>query len=1211
MRIRLLGPIEVLVDGAVRPVRGLRRKAVLAVLALRRGEIVSVDALMEIVWGDARPSIHANTLQSHVSHLRTVFGDRTVILARPPGYLLQLPARSTDVEVAEDLVKQATRSVDPAQRAAHLRAALRLWRGQPFADVAGVTWLEEQGQHLDQLWLQATRALVEARLALGEHAALIPELERLTGEHPLDEQLHGQLMLALYRGNRQAEALAVFRRLRRTLADELGIDPNQALRELEAAMLRQDTALHSALAPTAPRAEIRLGDSEVIGRDPELAALRTAVAGGQRALFVVGEPGIGKSRLAAEAARFADELEMVVLRGRAASSAVQFRALREALLATLRRAGPPDDPQLRPYLPALARLVPEWRVHGPAGVDDSLVVLAEAVLRLLISLGRRGGCVLVLEDLHDADADTLAVVDYLVDNAATNPLEHPFVLIGTARTTPSAAIDLIRAAKRRQAAAVLELRGLDDAAVRRLAGACLGVPADDVPAPTLDRLLDTADGVPLHVEELLAGMVDDGALVREGARWAVRGPMTTPLRPDLVATLTGRVDRLDPDSVAVLRAGALFGRRFPAPHAAAAAEVDDETLLRCLRAAVDAQLLVPEQDPHWYGFRHALTSEALHARLLPIERQLLARRVAESIDRPAGAPFDGWERVAGELWAAAGEPERAAHRLGDAGRRAAAYGAVTTGITLLERALSIAPAVDDLALRIAASLVDAYANAGRVEDAYGLSARLEAPASVAPELRAAVHMRLARVAEAAGHWQRGLDEVARARALLGAQQDPALDAVEAELVLGNPSPDRYPIAARLAERALRGGAAAGRPEVECSALATLGRIARLRDLADADALYERGFAVAEAHHLVAWRVNLLYNLGADDGIRRADPDRLTAALAAAEEAGAVVNALDITLELAIVRICRSEYDAAEAAALRVEQTATRLKLERTRLIALGERVMVAAHQGRRAEAAALMSRFRDLGGEDDDFASAVRGFGLAIGHLLHEDPGAATEELDAAVERETQLPTPYLSFVHGPHLLLSVLSGRSGRAACARLAGSVQGQAGWNRLFVLLAEAVVSRGGAAMARFFELSHAYPTARHLGLRLVAPRAIADGWGEPVSWLRASEAYFHDTAPPVARACRDLLRTVGTPVPQHRRGSASLPPAARERGITVREFEVLGLLAAGLNNQDVSRRLFLSPRTVEKHVASLLAKTGAADRSGLVAFAADVSGAREYG
>ena len=435
--------------------------------------------------------------------------------------------------------------------------------------------------------------------------------------------------------------------------------------------------------------------------------------------------------------------------------------------------------------------------------------------------------------------------------------------------------------------------------------------------------------------------------------------------------------------------------------------------------------------------------------------------------------------------------------------------------------------------------------------------------------------------------------------------------VEAELAFGNPTADRYATATRLAEQAFKGGEAAGRPEVMCSALVTLGRIARLRDLAEANALYERGLAIAETHGLVKWRMSLLYNLGADDGIRRGDPGRLAAALTAAESAGAVTTALSIRLESAVVQICRGELAAAAATTRSVEQTAARLRLTGTRRVALGESIMAAAHGGRRDEAVRLLATFREMGGEDDDFASSVHGFGLAIGHLLHEDRAAAVAELDAAAAREARQPTSYLSFVQGPHLLMSVLDGRSGRAEHARMAGSVQAQARWNNLFILLAGAVIDADAAPMERFFQVSQPYPTARHLGLRLVAPHALEHGWGDPNAWLRAAEAYFHTTVSPIARACRELLRQAGTPVPQHRRGRATLPPPALAHGISVREYEVLCHVAEGLTNHEIARHLFLSRRTVEKHVASLLAKTGAAERGALIAFADHLRSSQKSG
>lgn len=985
---------------------------------------------------------------------------------------------------------------------------------------------------------------------------------------------------------------------------------------------------------------VRLGDAPLVGRRDELAGLRAAVAaaahGRGGVVFLAGEAGIGKTRLAGEAARFAAEAGLRVLRGRAATPTVQFRALSEAVLSVLRRSGPPDDPTLLPYRPALSRLVPEWRPEVPAAAgEDSPVVLAEAVLRLMVALGP-GGCLLVLEDLHDADRDTLTVLDYLVDNVAAEPV----LVLGTVRAEPGAGLDLVRAARRRRVATVFELARFGDEAVRQLAGGCLDVPPEQVPEPVAGRLLATADGVPLHVEELLAGMVDDRVLVRAGGRWTVAGQVAGQVPVSLVATVTARTGRLDPRTQEVLGAAALLGRRFRAAVVGAAAGVAGPELTRCLRAAVEAQVLVPEGDR--FAFRHALTAEALRARMLPAERAALSRRLASALSDPDDPSArdthpgrdtrsgrvvpPGWgdppargdspdrgdpparddpsgadEQLTGELWYAAGEHRRAGELFAAAGRRAAGQGALATAISLLERALSL---VDPASLVGSADLVepliDAYADAGRVADAYRLGARFAGQPTV--------HLRLARVAAAAGHWEQGLRELAKVP-----RSDPAvaarIDATAARLVFGNPTPDRIPRARSLAERALGEAERSGQPAVACDALDTLGRCARLLDLADADAIHRRGLAIADAHNLVQHRVRLRYEIGAHDGIRTADPTRLVAALALANQVGAVETALDIELELAVVRTCRAEYALAERSARRCEQDAERLRLTHTRLIAVGVQIFVAAHQGRRPDLDDLLVRYRELGGERDDLASAVRGFGLACCLLLEEERERALAELRRAVADESARPASYVSFVPGPHLLLAVLAGEAGEAERARMAGSAQAQAGWNRQFLLLAEAVLhgraGRGGAAghaMARFVELSGHYPLAQHLGLRLVAEAALADGWGDPVTWLRTAEIYFHTGAPPVARACRVLLRAAGAPVHQHRAGSGEIPLRLRERGVTVREYEVLRLVAERLTNQEIGQRLFLSPRTVEKHVARLLAKTGRRDRGQLADFAA---------
>ena len=218
MRVRLLGPVDVTVDGRPRPVRGLRRKAVLAALALQGGEIVSTGRLVDAVWGDTALPPALNTLQSHVSYLRTVLGSKAAIVARPPGYVLDLGDDATDVRLAERLLRQGRQAADPVHGARELREALALWRGRPLEDVAGLAWLEEQAERLDLLGEQIRRALSEARLAAEEHAQLVPELEQMVADHPLDEQIRAQLMLALYRSGRQADALAAYQQLRHTLS---------------------------------------------------------------------------------------------------------------------------------------------------------------------------------------------------------------------------------------------------------------------------------------------------------------------------------------------------------------------------------------------------------------------------------------------------------------------------------------------------------------------------------------------------------------------------------------------------------------------------------------------------------------------------------------------------------------------------------------------------------------------------------------------------------------------------------------------------------------------------------------------------------------------------------------------------------------------------------------------------------------------------------
>jgi YVTN family beta-propeller protein len=233
---------------------------VLGLLLLHANEIVSRDRLIEELWGDAAPATVNAVLNVYLSRLRRLLadGDGDELLAtQAPGYVLRVPAERLDARRFEALLEQGRQRLahgDAEQAAATLRAALSLWRGPPLADLAYEPFAQTEMRRLEELRLAALEDRIEADLALGRHDALVAELETLVAENPYRERLQGQLLLALYRSGRQAEALDAYRRARRTFADELGIDPGPRLQELERSILRQDTSLEAPAPPPPPRA---------------------------------------------------------------------------------------------------------------------------------------------------------------------------------------------------------------------------------------------------------------------------------------------------------------------------------------------------------------------------------------------------------------------------------------------------------------------------------------------------------------------------------------------------------------------------------------------------------------------------------------------------------------------------------------------------------------------------------------------------------------------------------------------------------------------------------------------------------------------------------------------------------------------------------------------------------------------------------------------
>jgi YVTN family beta-propeller protein len=247
MRFLVLGPLEVEVDGLAVTIGGGKERALLALLLIKAGEVVSRDRLIDELWVGNPPEGASQSLDAYISRLRKAFrqaGAPDALETRAPGYVLR--ADDTDVLRFEGLAAEGQRALaagDAARAAGLLGEALGLWRGSPYPEVADEQWAAPEINRLEELRLQATEDRVDADLALGRHGALAAELERLVGRHPHRERLVGQLMRALYRSGRQADALAAYRAARRSLVDELGLEPGRELRRLESAILAHDPAL--------------------------------------------------------------------------------------------------------------------------------------------------------------------------------------------------------------------------------------------------------------------------------------------------------------------------------------------------------------------------------------------------------------------------------------------------------------------------------------------------------------------------------------------------------------------------------------------------------------------------------------------------------------------------------------------------------------------------------------------------------------------------------------------------------------------------------------------------------------------------------------------------------------------------------------------------------------------------------------------------------
>jgi DNA-binding SARP family transcriptional activator/tetratricopeptide (TPR) repeat protein len=655
---RVLGPLEVVGEqGAIALAQG-KARAVLGVLLVHANELVATDRLIDDVWGTQPPPTPIKSVHVYVSHLRRSLG-ADAIATRPPGYELRLEPGQLDLYRFERLREEAAHA-GPATAAATLRKALALWRGPAFADFTYDAFAQATIARLQELRLAALEECIEAELGLGRHANLVGELATLAHEHPLRERIRAAQMLALYRSDRQADALAAYQKARRALVDELGIEPSRALHELERAILRQEPGLDfvpvESIAVAADRA--RQPDAEaspeprvrrqrprahgmLLGRDHELdalnAGLEETIAGHGRLFLVSGEPGIGKSRLIDEFARHAGGTGVRVLLGRCweAGGAPAYWPWCQSIRAYVRTCEPELlAAELGSGASDVAELVPDIRervvgVPAPSrsrDPDTARFRLFDSTAAFLRRAAVRQPLVLVLDDLHAADTPSLILLQFLARELA----ETRILVVAGYRDTElvrGSPLALALVALRRESVTrALPLAGLARDDVAEFIRLTVGT---DAPDSLVTAINEQTEGNPLFLGEVVRLLAQDGRLTATGEVISPRLGIPQGVRE----VISLRLGHLSERCNEILTLASILGREFRLDALERVSELSSNDILELLDQAFASGLIAEVSGvPGRLRFSHALVRETLREELHTSRRLALHARIGQALE---------------------------------------------------------------------------------------------------------------------------------------------------------------------------------------------------------------------------------------------------------------------------------------------------------------------------------------------------------------------------------------------------------------------------------------------------------------------------------------------------------------------------------------------------------------------------------------------------